>query len=247
MTYVTPKASLYLARLLGCRLMTPAEWGAAYSLMKQQSAKLPWVMKGWKLRGAKWQQELAGSLQEHDRFLLDRDIFYPPGANVDELKQRHSVWTDAQLGGGHLVNDSEDEQQLRTGDTALFRAIKYWGMDGRGFHDLVGNVAELTLEDGGSSQSLAPDPGVIETYFSKSENQARVRVIGGSALSPPELGFDQGLPVDFKQASNGYSDVGLRLAFTGPVTSLSNLAALSYIGPPSSSGTEEASKARLSH
>ncbi len=62
------------------------------------------------------------------------------------------------------------------------------------FHDLFGNVAQY-LYDGSTKQ-----------FF----------VVGGSALSPPEVEPSQAYPVELAFARGGYSDVGMRLAFDAP-------------------------------
>jgi len=55
---------------------------------------------------------------------------------------------------------------------------------------------------------------------------AQFRVVGGSALSPPELWngkgkpFARGYPVVLDEARAGLSDVGFRLAFTAPQESV---------------------------
>lgn len=62
------------------------------------------------------------------------------------------------------------------------------------FVDLVGNVAEMVSDDGG----------------------AKVGVIGGSALSPPDRDVRMAYPIVVEQAASGFSDVGFRLAFSEP-------------------------------
>jgi hypothetical protein len=59
------------------------------------------------------------------------------------------------------------------------------------YHHLLGNVAEFVAGEDGA-----------------------VFVIGGSALAPPELEPTRSYPVDLGDATLGFSDVGLRLAFT---------------------------------
>ena len=49
------------------------------------------------------------------------------------------------------------------------------------------------------------------------DNARAIAVIGGSALSPPELPLDKPLPV---KPGAAYADVGFRLAFTAPSRSL---------------------------
>jgi len=61
------------------------------------------------------------------------------------------------------------------------------------FNHLVGNVAEMTLENG------------------------HLYVIGGSALSPPTRPVDQEVEIpNWRSGNKGYSDIGFRLAFSGP-------------------------------
>jgi hypothetical protein len=55
---------------------------------------------------------------------------------------------------------------------------------------------------------------VAEYLFDESSKQ--FFVAGGSALSPPEIDPLKSYPVDLRLASEGFSDVGLRLAFNAP-------------------------------
>ncbi|HEV8292938.1 MAG TPA: hypothetical protein VGP94_13480, partial [Tepidisphaeraceae bacterium] len=71
------------------------------------------------------------------------------------------------------------------------------------FNHLVGNVAEMTLENG------------------------HLYVIGGSALSPPTRAVDRECEVpDGRGGNKGYSDVGFRLAFSGPASARQQLIAV---------------------
>ena len=65
------------------------------------------------------------------------------------------------------------------------------------FTHLIGNVGEYVYN------------GETDQYY----------VIGGSALSAPEINPTQNYPVSTSEARNGYSDVGLRLAFRAPKVS----------------------------
>jgi len=62
--------------------------------------------------------------------------------------------------------------------------------------------ADVTPDDADKVAAFTQDP------------QTHVYVIGGSALSPPELGFDKPWPVTSDMAKNGFTDVGFRLAFS---------------------------------
>ncbi len=78
------------------------------------------------------------------------------------------------------------------------------------FQNLVGNVAEYMVRDAsGLIQGQAPTTEAVEA--------SEVCVIGGSALSPnyPTL---EPQAVDLSRASGGFSDVGLRLAFTAAIS-----------------------------
>jgi len=69
------------------------------------------------------------------------------------------------------------------------------------FNHLVGNVAEMTLENG------------------------HLYVIGGSALSPPTRAVDQELEIpNWRTGNKGYSDIGFRMAFSGPASARQLLA-----------------------
>jgi len=67
----------------------------------------------------------------------------------------------------------------------------------RTLHHLVGNVAELVREPSGGCY-----------------------VVGTSALSPPEVKPDHPYPLGDRQAVQGFSDVGFRLAFKAPIDPL---------------------------
>ena len=68
------------------------------------------------------------------------------------------------------------------------------------FQDLAGNLAEFVADEAG-----------------------KVFVIGASALSPPTRPSDQPFELGADQYATGFSDVGLRLAFSEPIRSLDAL------------------------
>jgi hypothetical protein len=170
--YVSPRAAIYFANLLGCRLQTPAEWKAAYA---QNGCNHPNLRdRTWKLQ-ARW---AAGS-QATLAYYPDGGIFLPPHRGSTS-----AVWNEAALGIGRAGREYDDgclwfvETYTQTPDV---------------FNHLVGNVAELAMEGN------------------------RCFVIGGSAMSPPDLPVDKAIEVPDWQESKGYSDVGARLAFSLPM------------------------------
>jgi len=82
----------------------------------------------------------------------------------------------------------------------------------RVFQNLVGNVAEYAYEDAKGIADLK-DPTLAQVRQLLQAN-SNVRVIGGSAMSPPQVPVDQpqtlANPADKEPC---YSDVGFRLAF----------------------------------
>jgi hypothetical protein len=87
-------------------------------------------------------------------------------------------------------------------------------------HDLVGNVAEYVF-DGPKVTEVKKDQraevSITGVDATVSETGNKFYVIGGSALSPPEVSFDKPLPVATVFSKNGFCDVGLRLAYTAPI------------------------------
>jgi hypothetical protein len=84
--------------------------------------------------------------------------------------------------------------------------------------DLVGNVAEFVTTDPASMDKLPKDCSVSDAFsLFGSNNYAPLRVVGGSALTPPAGSFaydaTKPQPVD-SSARSGFSDVGFRLAIT---------------------------------
>ena len=203
---VSPAAAIYFAWLLGCRLPTAAEWKAA--------AKTASAGQKPNLRDKTWAREQDFLRQTAGKPPLwpDSGIFWPMGLP-------------GKTGPSAQPLTADDDQSL------WFQPV---GSAER-FTHLVGNVAEFLLDMPADEQrTLAeqvasfPDqvrgPFLRAALLQKLEKSPRlVQVIGGSALSAPEVWdgksrpFDTPLPVGPLVAERrGYSDVGFRLAFTAP-------------------------------
>jgi len=209
MQQVSPAAAIYFAWLLGCRLPTAAEWRAAMKAAGQEPKA--------NLRDRTWAKEhafLRKALAAGRKPTLwpDAGIFWPmdvPGKSGPAAE---------------AVTDGDD-------GTLWFAPVG----SGEKFSHLVGNVAEFVFEMSAAEQaklakqvdSFPPEVGgpflraVLAEALKK--NPALVQVVGGSALSAPEVWdgkarpFDKPLPVGFRRGGRGgYSDVGFRLAFTAP-------------------------------
>jgi hypothetical protein len=210
MQRVSPAAALYLARLLNCRFPTAAEWQAAVA------AAGPQAIKGANLRDRTWRKQLdyVVALQEKGlaRAWPDAGIFWPK-AHASALTGKAAVpCTD--LDDGILlfapVSPVADEAPLT-------------------FQHLVGNVAEFIFDDPAALADAfknTPEPTVKAVAEFLDKQAASLGVIGGSALSAPELWdgkpapagrpFDLVCPADLTARAGSAVDVGFRLAFTAP-------------------------------
>jgi len=187
MNFISPSAALMVARLLKCRLPTSAEWNAAY-------AKEP-LKTDWNLRDKTWLKQrdylknLAASGRGYIALWPDAGIFVPEGVRVkrkDEAEVAAGEALDGLLWFARVDTDVDSSK-------------------GHIFKHLIGNVAELACEDVAAQDGLPagePPPEALQGAF---------RVIGGSALSPPQVKNTQAYPVT---RGGACSDVGFRLAFT---------------------------------
>ncbi len=206
MQHVSLAGAIYFCRLMNCRLPTSAEWLAALQANKAASPEKP------NLRDETWriQRDHMISLEENDGVPVEWNypyagIFSPRGIAVK--KKREALPVSGAGNDKHLWFAKVD-----TGGQAAFQ-------------HLVGNVAEFTYEDPDEFQNTKGGSAVTTGEVMKLAKAAKVaaRVIGGSALSAPEVARDkpQELPEprsdeDPKQAFS-FSDVGFRLAFlAGP-------------------------------
>jgi len=195
MQYVSPQAAMFVARLLGCRLPTSWEWAAALGRFGRAAA-------GGNLRDRRWLAQRDHVAAQWAKGLRaswpDADIFLPPA--IQGVKRRREATAVAGGDDGHL----------------WFAKVG----SGEAMEHLVGNVAELVFD---APEALETSPATAEALGALVEkHKGKLGVVGGSALSPPEVwnGGDKPYgrvwPVDLARAREGYSDVGFRLAFTAP-------------------------------
>jgi len=164
MNYVSPEVAIYVARLVGCRLPTPAECRSARPRWPDGGIFIPADLEGKVQRAARAQPAVDGS---------DGTVWFAPVA----------------AGGAGP------------------------------FHHLVGNVAEyVCAEAKAKAQESLPAPAGADRVLQFVEGCYRrdLMVIGGSALSPPEVEVGRPYPCGTVVARDGMSDVGFRLAFPAP-------------------------------
>jgi len=193
---VSLAAAVYFARLLNCRLPTSAEWQAAHDADAQPAQKPP------NLRDKTWQaqQQHLATLESSAGVLVndvypDVGIFWPKGTRPDKTGSSAVVAAKAQE-DGHL----------------WFAEVA--SDTGRRFHHLVGNVAEYVYDKPGQVARLkfltVKD---VRDLLSNKADAAAGRVVGGSAMSAPDVPVDKPQELEAPAGKAGFSDVGFRLAF----------------------------------
>ncbi len=196
MQYVSPTMAVYVARLVGCRLPTAAEWGAA-------KAQLAGDVKesACNLRDQAWARQY-----EHVR------------ATIAAGKRTQFPFAGSFAPG---KAGADGKMAAREGDdgTVWFTAVGTGG--GEVVHNLVGNVTEYVFDGPG----LMPEARGVGAEEFVAAHGGELRVIGGSALSDPGVAVDKGQAVATADAVEGYSDVGFRLAFSSGADTRSSLGA----------------------
>ena len=222
MQQVSAETALWFAALCGCRLPTPAEWQAAYQQYEKNDSPQQCNLRDltWELQR---QYASSGKLAAPTPLWPYDDVFQPE--NDDRVS---------------LINDTRTHT---TNDGALF--FRPVGVEGGSvFHHLVGNVAEFLCSEPGKFDQMRRRNSLSGLADFVHEHAASLYVIGGSALSPPNVAVDKPLPV--ARADQSYCDVGLRLAFTAPPRSLAErinwaIGGKGYLWPAPSAGKEQTS------
>jgi hypothetical protein len=193
MQQLSPQVALYVAGLTGCRLPTSREWLTAYAVFERDVAR-----DRWNLRDQTWEtyRKYVASLDKTDGRWPDSGVFLPEGLKVGT--------------GADATSGKEND------GTLFFRKESDAG--GGTFHHLVGNVAEIVCDAPGEFDSWQEKrtPEGVATFAMQLKE--KLFVIGGSALSPPEVEVDK--PYPLARTDRAYADVGMRLAFTAPVKTL---------------------------
>jgi hypothetical protein len=200
--YLPPKAAVYLAALLGCRLPTVAQWQAAYRQSKATAA-------GAALPGRGLAAYIA-YLRREDSTIDARlptprfwDIF---GDSATALRRFHNEYA---KGGSQRL---------------FFRSIG-GGETAPAFANLVGNVAEYVFNGGRSYKNQlkiwykTPIALTVQSVSSLLSPAAlkHFYVIGGSVLTPlGTIAPNKPIVINWanRRAKRGFSDVGIRLAYS---------------------------------
>ncbi len=197
MQQIPVSVAIYFARLLNCRLPSSTEWLAAYEQDKASVSRKPYNLrdKAWAAQKAHAVElENSGDLVDPERFYPDAGVFWPGSIASDQRK----VGKDGEAWPG-------------ASDDGVLWFAKVGSDNQRVFQNLVGNVAEYVYEDPKGIANLK-NPTLVQVRQMLKTN-SNVRVIGGSAMSPPQVPVDQPQTLKNPTRNDYYSDVGIRLAF----------------------------------
>ena len=218
---------MYLASLVGCRLPTPEEWHAAFEAYEKAVPPAQWNLRDETWRVQKEHVAALGDTGPRGPQLPDEGIYLPP---------RQSGEPPAAATGAAAKSLAQRD------GTLYFRPTDATG--GSTFRQLVGNVAEMVCDAPEAIAQLKErTPQGIKSFAA--DAGTGLFVIGGSALSPPELPTDRPLPL---KPGAAYADVGFRLAFTAPSRNLAErlewaLAGQGFVKPAGDNKTASAVKA----
>jgi hypothetical protein len=194
MTWLSPAAAVFMARQLGCRLPTTAEWSAALAA-ERSGLDLGGYISGKQpnLRDQTWEEQ-----KQH----------------VDGLQVAPHLRDPVGPIGGSFWADSPDLNPAQTySDRTLWFSEVERAWDGK-FTDLIGNVAEMVLLGSADADALPLAAALPQCETATGPQWSGVAVIGGSAQSPGQPSVDT--PIPFRPLRDGpkFADVGFRLAFS---------------------------------
>lgn len=201
----SPGAAVYVARAVGCRLPTSAEWRAAAAAQ----SSFPVAPGRWNLRDGAWR-----SLKDRVAAIIAAN----PSLRTDATVNKWLPWPDRGAflpqdvrAGGVGVQQAAAARDSGDG-VALFAPVasEIAGAPAPAFHHLVGNVAEFVL-DAAPAPSEWPGATLDAVAQFVGARFGSFRVIGGSALSAEQVGVEDARMID--DELSGYADVGFRLAF----------------------------------
>lgn len=191
-THVSPIAALTIARLAGCRLPTKEEWGAGFESGGAAGAS------GANLRDRTWATHAA-----HISLLRDAS-----GTAAAPLPTEGAFWPQ----GPEALTWAQEREAVHPTDDGVLWFMPVQAGEGE-FKHMVGNVAEYVYDDADRSDQAPADPVRITEIFGR-QGQG-LFVIGGSALTARQIQATSPEPVRWSRSrASGFSDVGVRLAFT---------------------------------
>ncbi|MEO1237394.1 MAG: SUMF1/EgtB/PvdO family nonheme iron enzyme, partial [Planctomycetota bacterium] len=209
--YVSAEGASLLAAALGCRLPTASEWSMSLRLYPPEAERPP------NLRDTTWAR--------HARYVAALIAAGTPGVD----------WADRDV----FRPDGQTPRPPTTADHHPFNDGTLWPRPTPTPPpptpvDLVGNVAELVTDEPIDPSPLldASRPAAQRRDTFRRAHAEAFAVVGGSALSPASQRPDEAGPFNVYAGARGYADVGLRLAFTAPLTTAAERAERALTGLP---------------
>lgn len=183
--------AVYLAGQLGCRLPTLEEWQGAFRASGSSA-----LNAGWNMRDRSVETQIA-HLREAD----------PSGQNTG-LPRPDAT--------GFEIAPSTDVGVHGFNDGVLWAGPVTGGPD-VAFRNIIGNVQEYVIiswsDEARAVLSGGGDPRERALgEWTDAARGARAAIIGGSIFSPPDRAVDEPMPA--QDTEGGWSDVGVRLAFS---------------------------------
>lgn len=189
---LSPVAAALVARLAGCRLPATDEWRAAHLLVP-----LAGELSEWNLRDATFSAQLAHTRTMQGQ-VVNKASFPWPDSNILLPDQPKVPVHDRAT--AHGFNDGFLWFAPSAADP------------GHLIHHLIGNVAEFVFDQPDRMDAAKANADAVLSTLQQSADG--LGAIGGSALSPPELSPETRVPVDLLFSTEGFADVGFRVAFT---------------------------------
>jgi hypothetical protein len=210
---VSASAATLVARLLGCRLETSAEFASAFQQAKGERSEAQYIAQAKpNIRDAVWarQWKYVDEVYQSEGGTIGavawpgEAVFWPATTSVGEPRRARQSAT--------IPSDDYSDGQL------WFASVSANSTGPAEVVHLLGNAAEFSFDKPDAIEAINPSSadlaGAIRTTLAQSWND--LGVIGGSALSDQDLPRNKPLALPTSGGGkDSYSDVGFRLAFTG--------------------------------
>ncbi len=191
--YLNAQGAMFTAWLLGCRLPKATEWVQALAAVKAADAKPNIRDQNW----AKHYQHVERLRQAGPNLEWPYEDSFQLLVSLRQRGQTIDVTASSEV--------DDDSIWLRPIPKPADPV----------FHDMIGNVAEYVYH-GPAIDTTDASSAAKQIAKAISDPAVKLEVVGGSALASPALETGRAYPIRATAAQHGFSDVGVRLAFSSP-------------------------------